>query len=67
MLTKSRNIDTLVVRTSNELFIRGCAAPFVEHLQNEKKINYKFTKEKDQIIFSHMVSFCNTGVKVQAF
>ena len=25
-----------------------------------KKIHYKFTKEKDQITFSHMVSFCNT-------
>ena len=27
-----------------------------------KKIHYKFTKEKDQIIFSHLVSFCNTGL-----
>ena len=26
-----------------------------------KKIYYKFTKEKDQITSSHMVSFCNTG------
>ena len=37
------------------------AAPFVEHLRNGKKIYYKVTKEKDQTIFSHMVSFCYKG------
>ena len=43
-----------------------CAAPFVEQLLSrappkQKKIYYKVTKEKDQIIFTHMVSFCYTG------
>ena len=28
-----------------------CAAPFVEHLQKEKKIYYQITKEKNQKIF----------------
>ena len=37
------------------------AAPFVEHLRNGKKIYYKYTKEKGQMIFSHMVSFCYIG------
>ena len=27
-----------------------------------KKIYYKFAKEKRQLIFSHVVSFCKTGV-----
>ena len=36
------------------------AAPFVEH--HQRKIYYKFQKEEDQIVFSHMVSFYNTGV-----
>ena len=40
--------------------IHLCAAPFVEHLPN-KKIYYKVTKEKGQMIFSHMVDFCSTG------
>ena len=26
-----------------------------------KKIYYEFTNEKDQIIFSHIISFFNTG------
>ena len=37
------------------------AAPFVEHLSKNRKIYYKVTKEKDQMIFSHMVPFYNTG------
>ena len=44
----------------------SCAAPFVEQLFRKaplklKKIYYKFTKEKDQIIFSYMVSFVTRG------
>ena len=40
-----------------------CAAPFVEQLLSrappkQKKIYYKVTKKKDQMIFTHMVSFC---------
>ena len=35
-----------------------CAAPFVEHLQKEKKkIYYQITKEKNQKIFLQMASF----------
>ena len=30
---------------------KQCVAPFVEHLPNQKKIYYKVTKEKDQMIF----------------
>ena len=42
------------------------AAPFVEHLR--KRIYYKVAKEKDQMIFPQVVSFCNTGgLKIQAF
>ena len=33
----------------------------VEHLTNKRKIYHKVTKEKYQMIFSHMVSFYNTG------
>ena len=36
------------------------AAPFVEHLPKQKNLLQSY-KKKDQMIFSHMVSFCNTG------
>ena len=42
------------------------AAPFVEYLSKNKKTYYKVTKKKDRMIFSHMVSFCNTGGWIQA-
>ena len=34
-------------------------APFIEHFPI-KKIYYKATKDKDEMIFSHRVSFCNS-------
>ena len=51
---------------STEVDCYMCAAPFVEQLLSpstpkEKKIYYKVTKEKYQMVFSHMVSFCDTG------
>ena len=44
----------------------SCAAPFLEQFlslstSKTKKIYYKDTKEKDQMIFSHMACFCHTG------
>ena len=41
------------------------AAPFIEYLR--KRIYYKVTKEKDQIIFLQMVSFVIQGVKFNHF
>lgn len=42
-------------------------APFVEQIPN-KKIYYKVTKEKrSNDIFTHMVSFCDTGGQNQTF
>ena len=38
-----------------------CPAPFVEHFRNKKNY-YKSTKQKDGMMFSHVVSFCNTGL-----
>ena len=43
------------------------ADPFVEQIPN-KKIYYKVTKEKRlNDIFTHMVSFCDTGGQTQTF
>ena len=48
----------------------ACAAPFVEQFFRRappklKNIYYKDTKEKDQMIISHMACFCRTGVKFE--
>ena len=39
----------------------GLYGPFRRAPPKQKKIYYNVTKEKDQMIFLRMVSFCNTG------
>ena len=56
-------------RSSQDIYVMRCTAVRLLSLSSSfhrappklKKIYYEFTKEKDQIIFSHIVSFFNTG------
>ena len=44
----------------------GLYDPFRRAPPKQKKIYYNVTKEKDQMIFLRMVSFCNAGGSTQA-
>ena len=51
------DLETIYAYIADGIKMRSCTAPFVEHLPNKKKIYYKVTKEKDQMMLSHIVLF----------